>query len=85
MVITAGITQLISYSNHVLLPFSFLPIQDVIVKTLIVAQPHIQHSYQACRPSMGTHNKCQCFEILGFDILVDENVRPWLIEVRMDR
>ena len=57
------------------------PIQDVIVKTLIVAQPHIQHSYQACRPSMGPHDKCQCFEVLGFDILVDENVRPWLIEV----
>ena len=55
--------------------------KDVIVKTLIVAQPHVLHSYRMCRPSAPVGSDSVCFEVLGFDVLLDRKMRPWLLEV----
>jgi len=54
-------------------------IDDLIVKTLISAHPVIQHNYRTCFPSHSHHSAC--FEILGFDILVDRKLKSWLLEV----
>ncbi|KAM7363269.1 tubulin tyrosine ligase-like 6B [Cochliomyia hominivorax] len=54
-------------------------IDDIIIKTILSAWPILKHNYHAC---FSAHDKIQaCFEILGFDILVDAKMKPYILEV----
>ena len=44
-----------------------------------MAQPSLSHMYKSCQPE--DYENQLCFQILGFDVLIDENCKPWLIEV----
>ena len=54
-------------------------INGIIVKTLCSIQPLLAHCYSLFHP-LDTSN-ARCFEILGFDIIIDWKMKPWLLEV----
>ena len=54
---------------------------DIMIKTLLVGWPHLDHNYKTCSSKSSYQNNRQCFQILGFDIMLDKKLKPWLLEV----
>jgi hypothetical protein len=52
-------------------------IKDIIIKTMIAGQPHLQHEYRMAQPNNLANN--MCFEILGFDFMIDAQGKVFLL------
>jgi len=65
-------------------------IRDVVIKTLLAAESPIAGAWHqgASFSSIGTNGQAPlqnqtCFEIYGFDVMVDKTMTPWLLEVNV--
>ena len=65
-------------------------IEQLIIKTMCTVQPSLKHyltmpnkaQYTSANDKDDSQTiNSMCFEILGFDVLIDEKLKPWLIEI----
>ena len=53
-------------------------ITDLVVKTIIIGDPHVNVLVKT-----NLKRKYSVHELFGFDVILDENLKPWIVEVNI--
>uniref|UniRef100_A0A1A7XK55 Tubulin tyrosine ligase-like family, member 4 n=1 Tax=Iconisemion striatum TaxID=60296 RepID=A0A1A7XK55_9TELE len=53
-------------------------IKDIVIKTIIASEPYVNSLLK-----MHVKTTYSCHELFGFDIMLDENLKPWILEVNI--
>ncbi|CAI9608611.1 unnamed protein product [Staurois parvus] len=53
-------------------------IKEMVIKTIIASDPYVNSLVK-----MYVQNPRSCHELFGFDIMLDENLKPWVLEVNI--
>ncbi|KAK2840228.1 hypothetical protein Q5P01_013968 [Channa striata] len=53
-------------------------IKDIVIKTIIASEPYVTSLLK-----MHVRTPYSCHELFGFDIMLDANLKPWILEVNI--
>ncbi|XP_060945188.1 tubulin polyglutamylase TTLL4 [Limanda limanda] len=53
-------------------------IKDIVIKTIIASEPYVNSLLK-----LNVKTSYSCHELFGFDIMLDENLKPWILEVNI--
>ncbi|XP_019410164.1 PREDICTED: tubulin polyglutamylase TTLL4 isoform X1 [Crocodylus porosus] len=53
-------------------------IKDIVIKTIIASEPYVTSLVK-----MYVRRPYCCHELFGFDVMLDENLKPWILEVNI--
>ena len=53
-------------------------IKDIVIKTIISSEPVLFNAFQ-----MHVPHRSNCFQLFGFDVMIDDELNPWLLEVNL--
>ena len=53
-------------------------IYDVVIKSIICGENNILQSIKKT-----CIHKSNCFELFGYDVLIDSDLKPWLVEINL--
>ena len=54
-------------------------IEDIFIKTIISIEHVVNNAVDMFVP----YKNNNCFELFGFDVLIDQELEPWLLEVNL--
>lgn len=54
-------------------------INDIFIKTIITGYPTLSNSVSSVHPDNFSND--MCFQILGFDVMIDHKLNPYLLEI----
>ena len=53
-------------------------LRDIVIKTLLSVEPVLLEMSKG-----NVSSRYTCYELFGFDVLLDTNLKPWLLEVNI--